>query len=110
MWRTLQRLLDELPELAFDHSKIPNDDLENFNAMAILPYGNVEKASSRILHEVNIGIDTLSKEEVVTSAGRCRRSQGDVAVITKNDGFTWLSRKSWYHHKDVDGMYGSMGI
>ena len=34
----------------------------------------------------------------------------DVAVITKNDGFTWLSRKSWYHHKDVNGMYGSMGI
>lgn len=34
----------------------------------------------------------------------------DVAVITKNDGFTWLNRKSWYHHKDVNGMYGSMGI
>ena len=34
----------------------------------------------------------------------------DVAVITKNDGFTWLSRKSWYHHKDVNGMYGSLGI
>ncbi|WP_170935006.1 hypothetical protein [Prevotella sp. P3-122] len=33
----------------------------------------------------------------------------DVAVITKNDGFTWLSRKSWYHHKDVNGMYGYMG-
>ena len=60
--------MDELPELAFDHSKIPNDDLENFNAMAILPYGNVEKASSRILHEVNIGIDTFSMEEMVTSA------------------------------------------
>ena len=60
--------MGELPELAFDHNKIPNDDLENFNAMAILPYGNVEKASSRTLHEVNIGIDTFSKEEVVTSA------------------------------------------
>ena len=34
----------------------------------------------------------------------------DVAVITKNEGFTWLSRKSWYHHKDVNGMYGSLGI
>ena len=34
----------------------------------------------------------------------------DVAVITKNDGFTWLNRKSWYHHKDVNGVYGSMGI
>lgn len=34
----------------------------------------------------------------------------DVAVITKNDGFTWLSRKSWYHHKDVNGQYGKLGI
>ena len=34
----------------------------------------------------------------------------DVAVITKNDGFTWLNRKSWYHHKDVNGQYGSLGI
>lgn len=25
----------------------------------------------------------------------------DLAVITKNEGFTWLSRKSWYHHKDI---------
>ena len=34
----------------------------------------------------------------------------DLAVITKNEGFCWLRRKSWYHHKDVNGMYGSMGI
>lgn len=34
----------------------------------------------------------------------------DVAVITKNDGFSWLSRKSWYHHKDVNGHYGKLGI
>lgn len=34
----------------------------------------------------------------------------DVAVISKNDGFIWLSRKSWYHHKDVNGIYGSLGI
>ena len=34
----------------------------------------------------------------------------DVAVITKNDGFVWLSRKSWYHHKNVNGQYGSLGI
>ena len=34
----------------------------------------------------------------------------DVAVISKNDGFTWLNRKSWYHHKDVGGQYGKLGI
>lgn len=34
----------------------------------------------------------------------------DLAVITKNDGFTWLNRKSWYHHKDVGGRYGKLGV
>ena len=34
----------------------------------------------------------------------------DVAVISKNKGFTWLNRKSWYHHKDVGGRYGKLGV
>ena len=34
----------------------------------------------------------------------------DVAVISKNDGFTWLNRKSWYHHKDTNGQYGRLGV
>ena len=34
----------------------------------------------------------------------------DLAVITKNNGFTWLNRKSWYHHKDVGGQYGKLGV
>lgn len=34
----------------------------------------------------------------------------DVAVISKNDGFTWINRKSWYHHKDVGGQYGRLGV
>lgn len=34
----------------------------------------------------------------------------DVAVVSKVDGFTWLNRKSWYHRKDVNGQYGSLGI
>ena len=34
----------------------------------------------------------------------------DLAVITRNEGFTWLNRKSWYHHKDIGGRYGSMGV
>lgn len=34
----------------------------------------------------------------------------DVAVISRNDGFTWLSRKSWYHHKDTNGQYGRLGV
>ena len=34
----------------------------------------------------------------------------DLAVITKNNGFTWLSRKSWYHHVDVGGRYGKFGV
>lgn len=34
----------------------------------------------------------------------------DLAVISKNEGFTWLRRKSWYQHKDIGGRYGSMGV
>ena len=33
----------------------------------------------------------------------------DLAVISRNEGFTWLRRKSWYH-KDVGGKDGSFGI
>ena len=34
----------------------------------------------------------------------------DLAVISKNEGFTWLSRKSWYNHKDIGGQYGALGV
>ena len=34
----------------------------------------------------------------------------DLAVISKNEGFVWLNRKSWYHHKDVGGRYGKFGV
>lgn len=34
----------------------------------------------------------------------------DLAVISKTEGFTWLSRKSWYHHKDIGGQYGVLGV
>jgi hypothetical protein len=30
--------------------------------------------------------------------------------INKTDGFTWLNRKSWYHHKDVGGQYVKLGV
>ena len=33
----------------------------------------------------------------------------DLAVISRNEGFTWLRRKSWYH-KDVGGKDGQFGI
>ena len=66
-----QRLVEKFQGTKYE--EYVNKSLENFNAMAILPYENVEKASSRILHEVNVGIDTFSMEEVVTSAVRCRR-------------------------------------
>ena len=34
----------------------------------------------------------------------------DVAVISKSDGYVWLNRKSWYHHKDIGGQYGKLGV
>ena len=33
----------------------------------------------------------------------------DLAVITKNDGFQWLNRKSWYE-PSKGGQYGKFGI
>ena len=33
----------------------------------------------------------------------------DLAVITKNDGFQWLNRKSWYD-PSRGGQYGRFGI
>ena len=34
----------------------------------------------------------------------------DLAIITRNHGFTWLNRKSWYNHVDVGGRYGRFGV
>ena len=34
----------------------------------------------------------------------------DLAIVSKADGFVWLNRKSWYHHKDVGGKYGKFGV
>jgi len=34
----------------------------------------------------------------------------DLAIISKNNGFTWLNRKSWYNHVDVGGRYGKFGV
>ena len=100
-----QRLVEKFKGTKYE--EYVNKSLENFNAMAILPYENVEKASSRILHEVNIGIDTFSMEEMVTSAeslvnanvrlnhlknggkglvGQTR----EIAVLTRAEGFTWI--------------------
>ena len=33
----------------------------------------------------------------------------DLAIITKNDGFQWLNRKSWYE-PSKGGQYGKFGI
>ena len=33
----------------------------------------------------------------------------DLAIITKNDGFQWLNRKSWYE-PSRGGQYGKFGI
>ena len=100
-----QRLVEKFQGTKYE--EYVNKSLENFNAIAILPYENVEKASSRILHEVNIGIDTFSMEEMVTSAeslvnanvrlnhlknggkglvGQTR----EIAVLTRAEGFTWI--------------------
>lgn len=55
-------------------------------------------------------IDLTGFHRILTFAQEGVGGPVDVAIITKNDGFTWLNRKSWYHHKDVNGMYGPLGI
>ncbi len=55
-------------------------------------------------------VDLTGLQRILTFQQEGVGGDVDLAVITKNDGFTWLSRKSWYHHKDINGSYGSMGI
>lgn len=55
-------------------------------------------------------INLTSFQRIVTFQQEGVGGLVDVAVITKNDGFSWLNRKSWYHHKDVNGQYGKLGI
>jgi hypothetical protein len=33
----------------------------------------------------------------------------DLALITREDGFTWLNRKSWYN-PSRGGQYGKFGV
>ena len=55
-------------------------------------------------------IDMTSFERHMTFSQEGVGGPIDLAVITKNNGFTWLNRKSWYHHKDVGGRYGKFGV
>lgn len=55
-------------------------------------------------------IDLTSLERILRFQPEGVGGDIDLAVITRNEGFTWLSRKSWYHHKDIGGRYGSMGV
>ena len=55
-------------------------------------------------------IDLTGVHRILTFSQEGVGGPVDVAVITKNDGFSWLNRKSWYHHKDVNGQYGKLGI
>ena len=55
-------------------------------------------------------IDLTGFHRILTFQSEGVGGELDVAVITKEEGFTWLSRKSWYHHKDIGGRYGYMGV
>ena len=55
-------------------------------------------------------VDLTGLQRILTFQQEGVGGDVDIAVITKTDGFTWLNRKSWYHHKDIGGRYGSMGV
>ena len=41
--------------------------------------------------------------------GIASRRPIDLAIITKNNGYTWSDLKSWGHHVDTGGRYGKLG-
>ena len=55
-------------------------------------------------------VDLTGLQRILTFQQEGVGGDVDIAVITKTDGFTWLNRKSWYHHKNIGGRYGSMGV
>ena len=54
-------------------------------------------------------IDLTGFQRILTFSQEGVGGPVDLAVISRNEGFTWLRRKSWYH-KDVGGKDGSFGI
>jgi hypothetical protein len=54
-------------------------------------------------------IDLTGFQRILTFSQEGVGGLVDLAVISRNEGFTWLRRKSWYH-KDVGGKDGSFGI
>ena len=55
-------------------------------------------------------IDLTGFQRILTFQTEGVGGDVDLAIITRNEGFTWLNRKSWYHHRDIGGRYGSMGV
>lgn len=112
---------DELePEFIAMLSEVKIDDLQKKVSNAItLQQKKNQRVWENQLKDCNVKTMAALAESMIDLTGFHRiltfRQEGvgghiDVAVITKNDGFTWLSRKSWYHHKDVNGQYGRLGI
>jgi len=79
------------------NQKVWEEALENYDLRAM-----AELAESLI--------DLTGFQRILTFQQEGVGGPVDVAVISKNDGFTWINRKSWYHHKDVNGQYGRLGV
>ena len=55
-------------------------------------------------------IDLTGFQRIITFSEESVGGPVDLAVVTKTDGFVWMNRKSWYHHKDIGGKYGKLGL
>lgn len=132
---TIKRSFDPWGNDIFD--VMGDDDINFMDFVGILEEVKTDDLSRNIFHQTNRLLDRNQRqwekalenydlqsmaalaESLIDLTGFHRiltfRQEGvggpvDVAVISKNDGFTWLNRKSWYHHKDVGGQYGKLGV
>lgn len=99
---------------------VKTDDLDKKTSNALFPY--LDKKRRKWEKEVENYdllamaalaqslIDLTAFHRILTFVEESVGGPVDLAVITKSEGFTWLSRKSWYHHKDVGGKYGALGV
>ena len=55
-------------------------------------------------------IDLTGFQRILTFQHEGVGGEVDRAILTKEEGFKWVHRKSWNHHQDIDGKYGPLGV
>lgn len=92
-----EEILRDLNNLKEKNEKKWIKDLENFNLQEMSEFG---------LNLINL----TAFHRILTFQQEGVGGEIDRAILTKEKGFEWVHRKSWNHHQDVDGKYGSLGV